>query len=468
MKQSRKFLAVFLSVLIFLSAISVAASAATSGKYTYTVNADGRTCTITNCSVKNAEVLEIPETLDGYTVTAFNGMFAITYGAKTVVLPKTLTSYYRYAFCYAELLENILVAEGNPVFSSQDGILFNKDGTELLVYPRNRAATAYSVPEGVVRIDDRAFSSSQITDIEFPSSLKSIGFEALYHCDNLKTVYVPDTVATLEKCVFSYSESLESVRLPAGLTSIPGALFQNCKSLRTIEIPTGVTKIEDSAFAYTALTEVVIPDGVTEIAVRAFQGCQNLTKIVIPASVAAMDEYTFESRYKKNLTIYGMQNSYAQTYALDNNIDFVAFDAPIVLNSNRNTGDTIVKTSRFTEGGELGERFTVTFPAECVIPWGTVSTNIPYQTESHLGYRKALTVSVKGRNDVLIREPAVGVRLTLPYSLTGDTQWTGEAPVVYPAAQNAVTMQIAETEWANAPVEPYADILFFTAEVISV
>lgn len=138
MKRSRKILALFLSVLIGISVFSVPAYGATSGKYTYSVNADGRTCTITDCNIKNAEVLEIPETLDGYTVTAFDAIFMMTYGAKTVVFPKTLTSYYRYTFQHTDIIENIVVAEDNPVFFSRDGVLFNKDGTELLVYPAKK------------------------------------------------------------------------------------------------------------------------------------------------------------------------------------------------------------------------------------------------------------------------------------------------------------------------------------------
>lgn len=464
MKQSRKIPAVFFSVLICLSSISISASAAKSGKYTYSVNADKRTCTITECNIKNAEVLEIPETLDGYTVTAFNAMLAMSYGGKTVVFPKTLTSYGRYTFCYTDIIENILVAPENPVFSSQDGILFNKDATEILVYPKNKAAAPYSVPDGVVNIAEKAFASSKITDIEFPSSLESIGFEAFYHCDNLKKVYVPDTVKTLEMRVFAYSAALESVRLPEGLTSVPNALFQECKSLRSVQIPSGVTKIEDSAFAYTALTDVVIPDGVTEIAVRAFQGC-NLTKAVIPASVISMDKYTFETRYKKNLTIYGMQKSYAQTYALENEINFVALDAPIVLNPNLSTGDAIVKTDMLAENGESGESFTVVIPAETVIYWGTLSTNIPYTVESHLGYQKALYVSVAG-NGALTFVPEEDVLLSLPYTLAGETVFTGTHPVIYPAEEKMFSMQISADAWANVPVEEYSDILTFTAEVV--
>ena len=465
MKQIRKSIAVFLSVLICVSAISIFASAETSGKYTYSVNADGRTCTITGCSITNAEVMEIPETLDGYTVTAFNALLAMNYGGKTVVLPKTLTSFYRYTFCYSDYIENILVAPGNPAFSSQDGILFNKDGTQLLVYPANKAAAAYSVPEGVERIDDRAFSSSLITDIVLPSSLKSLGFESLYNCDNLKTVYVPDNVEVLEKCVFSYSDSLESVRLPAGLTSISECLFQKCSSLQSIQIPSGVTTIKNSAFAYTGLTEVVIPDGVTEIEVNAFQECKNLTKAVIPASVISIDKFAFESRYKRNLTIYGMQNSYAQTYAQENEINFVALDASNVLTQDSRTGDSVLKTNTLTEKGESGETFTVGIPAETVIPWGTPLTNISYTVESHLGYQKTLKVTVAG-NGALTFAPKEDVLFSLPYTLSGETVFTGTQPVIYPSEGKTLSMQIAEDAWADVPVGVYSGILTFTAEAV--
>lgn len=72
------------------------------------------------------------------------------------------------------------------------------------------------------------------------------------------------------------------------------------------------------------MTEVTIPDNVTSIGICAFADCTALEKIVIPRSVTDIDSSAFEN--DTNLTIYGYTNSYAETYAKEQNIPFVALD----------------------------------------------------------------------------------------------------------------------------------------------
>ena len=52
----------------------------------------------------------------------------------------------------------IIVDEDHPYLSVRDGVLFNKDQTELLWYPYGKKDETYRVPDGVTKIGYRAFA----------------------------------------------------------------------------------------------------------------------------------------------------------------------------------------------------------------------------------------------------------------------------------------------------------------------
>jgi hypothetical protein len=90
-----------------------------------------------------------------------------------------------------------------------------------------------------------------------------------------------------------------------------------------VSLPSGLTYIGSSAFSQcTALSEITLPDAVKTIDSEAFRACTNLKKIVISCNVVTMESNIFAGCTK--LTIYGYQNSEAQTYANANDIPFVS------------------------------------------------------------------------------------------------------------------------------------------------
>ena len=90
-----------------------------------------------------------------------------------------------------------------------------------------------------------------------------------------------------------------------------------------VVIPEGVTRINNYVFEkYTNLTNITIPEGVTRIGSGAFKDCTNLTSIVIPESVTVIGDWTFDGC--NQLTIHAPAGSYAENYAKENNIPFVA------------------------------------------------------------------------------------------------------------------------------------------------
>ncbi len=83
------------------------------------------------------------------------------------------------------------VSEANPYYSSENGVLFNKDKTELIRYPSAAKASAYTVPDGVKKINKLAFfSAKSITEITLPESLETIEENAFRDADSITDVNV--------------------------------------------------------------------------------------------------------------------------------------------------------------------------------------------------------------------------------------------------------------------------------------
>lgn len=136
--------------------------------------------------------------------------------------------------------------------------------------------------------------------------------------DGLKVTSID---GAFEGCTF-----ITEVIIPDTLFSISDHAFAGCTGLTEITIPDGVFRIDDYVFSgCTGLTEIVIPDSVGLLGRRTFENCTALTKIVIPDSVYDMYGGAFDG-CPDDLTIYGYTGSYAETYAKENGINFVALD----------------------------------------------------------------------------------------------------------------------------------------------
>lgn len=141
-----------------------------------------------------------------------------------------------------------------------------------------------------------------------------------------------------------------------------------------------------------------------------------------------------------------------------------AFAADITTNGG--TGDAIVKTKTVDEAGENAEKFIVSIPATTEIPWGKDSKALTYSVESHLGYGKKLTVNVSGHG---VMTYTVGAdSMTLDYTLGGATAFTAAGPVVYPADDQTINVNVADRAWKSAVVGEYQDTLTFTVAIAEV
>ena len=233
--------------------------------------------------------ITIPDSVTSIGDYAFDECVSLT----SITIPDSVTSIGEYAFglCYS-----ITVDSENKYYSSdENGILYNKNKTELIQYPIGNERTEFTIPKGVTSIGDYAFYfCDSLTSVTIPDSVTSIGYHAFFCCDSLTSITIPDSVTSIGEYAFGWCESLTSVTIGNGVTSIGEYAFGLCESLTSVTIGNSVTSIGYRAFyRCDSLTSVTIPDSVTSIGDYAFCRCNSLTSITIPDSVTSIGEDAF-------------------------------------------------------------------------------------------------------------------------------------------------------------------------------
>ncbi len=166
-------------------------------------------------------------------------------------LPKSLELFDIEAFKYVNA-KSVSVDGGNQSFSSEDGVLYTKDGKTLLYYPSKKEDESYTVKEGT----------------------ELIGAYAFYQNCLLKRLILPEGVKTVEESAFGNCDMLEEVRLAEGLRVIGDYSFSNCYKLKSLVLPDSVSSIGKGAFHSTGLTDLKLGKGLLSIGELAFFGTE--------------------------------------------------------------------------------------------------------------------------------------------------------------------------------------------------
>ena len=198
----------------------------------YEVSADGTTCTITGIGTCTDTEIGIPDTIDGYKVTAI----------------------------------------GENAFGNCSSV------------------TAIALSSEVRDIGQRAFyKCTGINEIRIPSNVTYIGTQVFLGCENLTTLYYDSSYAPPEGGTFVKNEGLKKIVFGDNITEIPNYICYNCDNLEEIVLSKNTKYIGNYAFYYcTSVEKIELPNGLLNTGWYAFYG-MNITEIIIPDSVESIN-----------------------------------------------------------------------------------------------------------------------------------------------------------------------------------
>lgn len=195
---------------------------------------------------------------------------------------------------------NIRVPKENPYFRDIDGVLFSKDGANLLLYPNGRPDKEYAVPEGTKTIEEECSFGydCQLERLILPASFESIGGAGLFRTvirefvvgennPHLKAVdgvlftrdgktlvayppgrtdefyRVPEGAERIGDWAFTVNEHLVRVEMPDSLLAIGNYAFDECEKLRSVRLPERMEALGKNAFGFCYdLEEITLPEGI--------------------------------------------------------------------------------------------------------------------------------------------------------------------------------------------------------------
>lgn len=305
-------------------------------------------------------------------------------------------------------LEHIVVSDDNPNFSVENGVLFNKNKTKLIFYPQGLEDTEYEIPNGVIAIDDFAFGNcDNLKNIVIPSSVETIG-EAAFLSSGLNSVDIPEGVTTIGKDSFTGS-NISKVTIPSSVSQIEDRAFTFCNDLQEFQVNNdNINYSSSDGILFNKNKTILIqyplgngeesyevPSCVETIEMQAFASIGNvaLSTITILNNVKKIGSQAFFGY--ENLTIYGYEGSYIQTYARDNNIPFAIIGEDI-----KNSGSL-----NLTEDDLFGEYANYLYNNETynALLWNLYDTfdDASYKTSNDLSSAVKLAMRIVGEFDAI-------------------------------------------------------------------
>ncbi len=183
--------------------------------------------------------------------------FAWCSNLTSIAIPASTISIEFDAFAGSSRLAEINVAPLNSVYSSLDGVLFDKSQTTLIFYPEGKVVSNYLVPNGVTNIGPHAFfMRANLTGITLPETLTSLGEFAFASCNNLTRVTLPNSLTNIQD----------------GHASIGGVLgvFTDC----------------------TSLTNVIVGKNLAYLGMGTFWACTNLAAVYFQGNEPAVSPFS--------------------------------------------------------------------------------------------------------------------------------------------------------------------------------
>ena len=336
----KKLISFILATILTLTCTLTASAATPSTIYKYTIK-NGEV-TITKIETVK-DVLNIPAEIEGYPVTsieseAFYKLFKME-GFQSINIPATVTNLNTPIIFDVTSTQAFNVDKNNPVYSSKDGVLFDKKGTTLLNYPNGKELKTYSVPEGVKTIAPYAFNYADVEVLHLAESVERIEKNAFNSHKYLKDLYIGENLKYISEGAFNMNPSLRKIDVSDSnkyFSDDMGVLFDKDKTTlmlypcgrlsESYTLPKSTKEIAPDSFQFNCqVQKVVIRDGLEKIHSGAFKGCYNLSEIYISATVTEIGENAFDS-LDKSFKIYGYKGSVAESIATLGKYEFIPLD----------------------------------------------------------------------------------------------------------------------------------------------
>ncbi len=257
----------------------------------------------------------------------------------SVTLPASVSDVSAYSFIRCDSLNEIFLNENNEYYSLQDGILFSKDKTKLVMYLSKKEISDYIVPESVTHLEDYAFAyNTTLKSVTIGEGVTALGAGVFDYCSGIEEIrwnavalneigflgeigekdvginlIIGDNVETLPKIfagtsiksiefgdgnitlaeeAFRYCHSLTEVIFGKGTTNIGRSSFEECSALKSVTFGGEGAVVGQSAFAKCkALENINFGNGNVSIGYRAFYDCDGITDLDINATAIATEAF---------------------------------------------------------------------------------------------------------------------------------------------------------------------------------
>ena len=166
---------------------------------------------------KKSGVLQIPNKIDGNEVTKIEDFLGENKRITKVIIPTNIEDICEVAFSGMEKVEAIEVSKLNGNYSSKEGVLYSKDGTKLITFPRGKKEEEYEIKDTV----------------------KEIGEHAFYKNDKIENVYIPESVEKVSKTSFEEMQGKVYVKEGSRIKNI----LDKADVIYKVDIAPKVTKL---------------------------------------------------------------------------------------------------------------------------------------------------------------------------------------------------------------------------------
>ena len=274
--------------------------------------------------------VEIPDT-----VTEIDDYAFAQTGLENIELPSSVTTLQYEIFSGSNLVQ---ISIPDSVTDMGNAIFQNCSKLQKVKLPKVRynigeytfagctSMEEIQLPKTVTTIWPHAFDGcSSLKKVEWSDCLEVIKDNAFKDCTALTEIVIPNTVRELGNEAFRNCDGLEKIVIPNSVTTIGNGVLYDCDSLTNISLGSGIFKLSESCFEHCdKLESIVLPYTVTEIGNNAFKNCVALKTISIPRNTSVIGTSVFS--YPAKMTIYGVTGTYAEKYAGEQGIKFVAID----------------------------------------------------------------------------------------------------------------------------------------------